>query len=46
MPVDVQAGDVIFFHSHLLHRSYANSHPERSREAFVCHYANARSWIP
>eukprot|EP01048_Picozoa_sp_COSAG05_P021824 COSAG05_NODE_4141_length_1655_cov_1.093188_2_plen_246_part_01 len=29
--VEVAPGDVIFFHSHLLHRSYPNMHPTKSR---------------
>lgn len=39
-------GDVMFFHSHLLHRSHANRTGTRFRRAFVSHYCNARSWVP
>ena len=46
MPVEVHAGDVIFFHSHLLHRSHPNPSDARWRRAFVSHYCNARSWVP
>ncbi len=46
IPCLVEPGDVIFFHSHLLHRSYPNSTPDRFRRAFVSHYCNARSWVP
>lgn len=38
------SGDVIFFHGHLLHRSRRNRSEDRFRRAFVCHYANARSY--
>jgi len=46
IPVPAQAGDVIFFHGHLLHRSYPNKSGDRWRRAFVSHYCNARSWVP
>jgi len=46
IPCLVEPGDVIFFHSHLLHRSYPNQTPDRFRRAFVSHYCNARSWVP
>lgn len=46
IPCLVEPGDVIFFHSHLLHRSYPNRTPDRFRRAFVSHYCNARSWVP
>jgi hypothetical protein len=39
-------GDVVFFHGHLLHRSFTNSSRTRYRRAFVSHYCNARSWVP
>ncbi len=39
-------GDVMFFHSHLLHRSHENRTSTRFRRAFVSHYCNARSWVP
>ncbi len=45
-PVPMDPGDVLFFHSHLLHRSYPNQTPDRSRRAYVCHYCSARSWVP
>jgi len=44
--VPVEPGDVIFFHPHLLHRSYPNRSTDRWRRAFVSHYCNARSWVP
>jgi phytanoyl-CoA hydroxylase len=46
IPCVVEPGDVIFFHSHLLHRSYPNRTADRFRRAFVSHYCNARSWVP
>ena len=46
IPVICEPGDVIFFHSHLLHRSYRNRTEDRFRRAFVSHYCNARSWVP
>ncbi|QGQ98740.1 phytanoyl-CoA dioxygenase family protein [Paenibacillus psychroresistens] len=44
--VPLNAGDVLFFHSHLLHRSFPNKSVDRFRRSYVCHYCNARSWIP
>jgi ectoine hydroxylase-related dioxygenase (phytanoyl-CoA dioxygenase family) len=46
IPVVLDPGDVLFFHSHLLHRSYKNETPDRFRRSYVCHYSNARSWVP
>ena len=46
VPVELDPGDVLFFHSHLLHRSYKNETDDRFRRAYVCHYCNARSWVP
>ncbi len=46
VPVPVAPGDVVFFHSHLLHRSHTNRSLSRWRRAFVSHYCNARSWVP
>ena len=39
-----KAGDVIYFHGHLIHRSRQNRSRDRFRRAYVCHYANARSY--
>ena len=41
---EARAGDVVFFHGHLLHRSRRNRSADRFRRAYVCHYANARSY--
>ncbi len=46
VPVELDPGDVVFFHGRLLHRSHANGSSDRWRRAFVCHYSNARSWVP
>lgn len=46
IPVICEPGDVIFFHSHLLHRSYRNHTADRFRRSFVSHYCNGRSWVP
>ena len=35
---------MIFFHGHLIHRSRQNRSTDRLRRAYVCHYANARSY--
>ena len=44
MPAIAKAGDVVFFHGHLIHRSKMNRSADRYRRAYVCHYANARSY--
>ncbi|MFD0958408.1 phytanoyl-CoA dioxygenase family protein [Paenibacillus chungangensis] len=46
IPVQLSAGDVLFFDSHLFHRSYPNRTTNRYRRSYVCHYCNARSWVP
>ncbi|MCS7208140.1 MAG: phytanoyl-CoA dioxygenase family protein [Fimbriimonadales bacterium] len=46
VPVPMAPGDVLFFDGHLLHRSYPNRAADRWRRSFVCHYCNARSWVP
>jgi phytanoyl-CoA hydroxylase len=46
IPVRMKAGDVLFFHSHLFHRSFPNRTTDRYRRSYVCHYCNARSWVP
>ncbi|WP_169306604.1 phytanoyl-CoA dioxygenase family protein [Cohnella pontilimi] len=46
VPVVLEPGDVLFFHSHLLHRSYRNETKDRFRRSYVTHYCNARSWVP
>ncbi|MCC3375342.1 phytanoyl-CoA dioxygenase family protein [Cohnella sp. REN36] len=46
VPVVLEPGDVLFFDSHLFHRSYPNRTADRYRRSYVCHYCNARSWVP
>ncbi|MFC5649424.1 phytanoyl-CoA dioxygenase family protein [Paenibacillus solisilvae] len=46
IPVPMSPGDVLFFHSHLFHRSFPNRTPDRYRRSYVCHYCNANSWVP
>ncbi|MBI4552875.1 MAG: phytanoyl-CoA dioxygenase family protein [Candidatus Latescibacteria bacterium] len=46
IPAVLDPGDVMIFHSHLLHRSHTNRSQTRFRRAFVGHYCNARSWVP
>lgn len=46
IPVVLEPGDVLFFDSHLFHRSYPNRTEDRFRRSYVCHYCNARSWVP
>jgi ectoine hydroxylase-related dioxygenase (phytanoyl-CoA dioxygenase family) len=38
------AGDVVFFNGHVLHRSKTNWSADRFRRSFVGHYCNARSF--
>jgi len=42
--VPAKAGDVVFFHGHVLHRSKINFSANRFRRSFVSHYCNARSF--
>ncbi|MEO6874836.1 MAG: phytanoyl-CoA dioxygenase family protein [Opitutaceae bacterium] len=42
--VPAKAGDVVFFHGHVLHRSKTNITSDRFRRSFVSHYCNARSF--
>ena len=42
--VSAEAGDVVFFGGHVLHRSKRNFTEDRFRRAFVGHYCNARSF--
>jgi hypothetical protein len=43
--VEAEAGDVVFFGGHILHRSHTNR-ADFPRRSFVGHYCNARSWVP
>jgi ectoine hydroxylase-related dioxygenase (phytanoyl-CoA dioxygenase family) len=42
--VSANAGDVVFFGGHILHRSKKNFSQDRVRRSFVGHFCNARSW--
>jgi len=42
--VSANAGDVVFFNGHVLHRSKQNWTTDRFRRSFVSHYCNARSF--
>ena len=44
MPVEVEAGDVLFFGGHLIHWSFSNQ-SDIPRRTFVSHYCNARSLV-
>jgi phytanoyl-CoA hydroxylase len=46
VPCIAEPGDVVFFQGHIFHRSTPNAAQERMRRSFVCHYCNARSWVP
>ncbi len=41
VPIDMKAGDVLFFNGSVIHGSYPNSSADRFRRAFICHYAPA-----
>jgi phytanoyl-CoA hydroxylase len=38
MPVDLKAGDVLFFNGSIIHGSNPNTSKDRFRRAFICHY--------
>ena len=44
--VEVQRGDVVFFHGYALHRSLPNRAPSGYRRALVNHYMRAESLLP
>ena len=43
VPVDLDAGDVLFFGGNLIHGSEPNRSPDRFRRSFICHYVGASS---
>ncbi len=43
IPVDLKAGDILFFGGSLIHGSYPNTSADRMRRAFICHYMPASS---
>ncbi|HEX4205813.1 MAG TPA: phytanoyl-CoA dioxygenase family protein [Ktedonobacteraceae bacterium] len=42
-PVDMQAGDVLFFNGSLVHGSSPNTTRDRFRRSFICHYIGRSS---
>jgi phytanoyl-CoA hydroxylase len=38
VPVDLKAGDVLFFNGSIIHGSNPNTSTDRFRRAFICHY--------
>ena len=40
-PLDLKAGDVLFFNGSVIHGSYPNTSKDRFRRAFICHYVPA-----
>jgi phytanoyl-CoA hydroxylase len=43
VPVNLKAGDVMFFNGSVIHGSYPNTSKERFRRALICHYIPASS---
>ena len=41
VPVDLDAGDVLFFGGNLIHGSEPNRSRDRFRRSFICHYVGA-----
>ncbi|RAP75845.1 phytanoyl-CoA dioxygenase family protein [Paenibacillus montanisoli] len=39
VPVDMAAGDILFFNGSVIHGSYPNTSKDRFRRSFICHYA-------
>ena len=46
VPIEVKAGDVVFFHGYLLHRSLPNRRERGFRRALVNHCMSAQSLLP
>jgi hypothetical protein len=42
-PMDMKAGDTLFFNGSVIHGSYPNTSQNRFRRAFICHYVPASS---
>ncbi len=42
VPVNLKAGDVLFFNGALIHGSYPNATKDRFRRSFICHYVPER----
>jgi ectoine hydroxylase-related dioxygenase (phytanoyl-CoA dioxygenase family) len=45
VPVNLAAGDVLFFNGSVIHGSYPNTSTDRFRRAFICHYAPASTTL-
>ena len=43
LPLQLKAGDVLFFNGSVVHGSYPNHSTDRFRRAFICHYVPASS---
>ena len=41
VPVDMKAGDVLFFNGNVIHGSYPNTSRDRFRRSLICHYVPA-----
>ncbi|HYO11444.1 MAG TPA: phytanoyl-CoA dioxygenase family protein [Tepidisphaeraceae bacterium] len=41
VPVDLRAGDVLFFNGNVIHGSYPNTSRDRFRRSLICHYVPA-----
>jgi ectoine hydroxylase-related dioxygenase (phytanoyl-CoA dioxygenase family) len=46
VPLEVDAGDVVLFNGHLLHKSLPNTAARGTRRALVHHYMSAQSLLP
>jgi ectoine hydroxylase-related dioxygenase (phytanoyl-CoA dioxygenase family) len=38
LPINMNAGDVLFFNGSIIHGSYPNTSKDRWRRSFICHY--------
>lgn len=43
VPVDLEAGDILFFNGSIVHGSYPNRSTNRFRRSFICHYIGRSS---
>lgn len=43
LPLQLKAGDVLFFNGSVIHGSYPNTSKDRFRRALICHYVPANS---
>jgi phytanoyl-CoA hydroxylase len=40
LPIDLAAGDVLFFNGSMIHGSFPNRSSDRFRRSFICHYSD------